>query len=205
MDVQLTVSHVVEADIPPMRGSRFRGRLLPVADDAEVRAALEAVAADHPDATHHAYAVRFAPDGGRWRAHDAGEPHGSAGLPIYRRLQGRGLVDALLIVTRWYGGTPLGVGGLARAYGDAADAVLAVAPVVERVPRARYVLRHAYADGPLVDAVLRSVGLVTSEAVYDVEVRRILDIPIRDVERVEAILRDASRGSVRLAREEASS
>ncbi|MCB9826374.1 MAG: YigZ family protein [Planctomycetes bacterium] len=197
MGVQRTVAHVVEADTPPVKGSRFRGRLVPVGDEVEIRQALEDVAREHPQATHHAYAWRLAPDGGRWRAHDAGEPKGTAGLPLMRRLEGSGLVDALLIVTRWYGGTQLGVGGLARAYGDAAAAVLALAPVVERIERRAYALRHAYADGPAVESLLRAAGLEPRESSYTDEVLLVLDVPVADVERLAAALRDATRGHAR--------
>jgi len=197
MGVQRTVAHVVEADTPPVRGSRFRGRLVPVQDESAIRDALEAVAREHREATHHAYAWRLAPDGGRWRAHDAGEPKGSAGLPLLRRLEGSGLVDALLVVTRWYGGTQLGVGGLARAYGDAAAAVLAVAPVVERVERRAFAVRHGYPDAPAVAAVLRGLGLEPRDATYADDVHFVLDVPVADVERVAALLRDATRGQAR--------
>lgn len=197
MSVQRTVAHLVEADTPPVKGSRFRGRLVPVKDEAGIRQALDAVARDHPEATHHAYAWRLAPDGGRWRAHDAGEPKGTAGLPLLRRLEGSGLVDALLIVTRWYGGTQLGVGGLARAYGDAAAAVLERAPVVERIERRAFAVRHAYADAPAIEALLRASGLVAREASYAEDVYFVVDVPVADVERVAALLRDATRGQAR--------
>ena len=88
-------------------------------------------------ATHHCWAYRLGPDDPAPRASDDGEPSGSAGGPILRELEGRDLHHVVVVVTRYYGGTKLGVGGLARAYGEAAGAALDAGRqrrVVLRVP-----------------------------------------------------------------------
>ncbi|HEX9668622.1 MAG TPA: YigZ family protein [Thermoanaerobaculia bacterium] len=115
------------------RGSRFRSFVLPVAGEEEARAALAALARRFPDATHHCWAWRLG-DPPRARSADAGEPAGTAGAPILRALAGAGLSDVLAVVVRWFGGTKLGKGGLARAYAAATRAALADLQVVERVP-----------------------------------------------------------------------
>ena len=198
MDVERTVAGPVEADIEPRRGSRFRGRVVPVEDEAAAQAALQAVAHAHPDASHHAYAWRLPPDGGRWRAHDGGEPRGSAGAPLLRRLEGSGLVGVLVVVTRWYGGTPLGVGGLARAYGDAAAAALARVEVIERVPSVEVELEHGHAADPAVQALLRRLGATPGAATFGERVRRRVTVAVRDVPTLGSLFRDATRGDGRL-------
>ena len=74
--------------------------------------------------TSSRFAYRLGPGGDQFRFGDDGEPSGSAGRPILRQIEGRHLTDTVVVVTRYFGGTKLGVGGLIRAYGDAAAAVL---------------------------------------------------------------------------------
>lgn len=125
------------------RGSRFLARLLPVAGAAEADAAIRRVAAADRDATHHCWARRLGwPP--RERSSDAGEPSGTAGVPILRVLSGAGLSDALLVVSRWFGGVKLGKGGLARAYAAAAREAVAAAELVRRFPTVTLVLRLPY-------------------------------------------------------------
>jgi putative IMPACT (imprinted ancient) family translation regulator len=78
------------------------------------------------------------------RCFDAGEPRGTAGPPILRVLQGAALSDGLIAVVRWFGGTKLGKGGLARAYAEAAKLALAQASLVDRVPVVRLRLELPY-------------------------------------------------------------
>ncbi|MBU1706603.1 YigZ family protein [bacterium] len=108
-------------------GSRFLGFALPVVTEQEISERLTEHAREFHDATHHCSAWIL---GAERREHssDAGEPHGTAGIPILRAIQAARLTDALVIVTRYYGGTKLGKGNLARAYSTAASEALAVAP-----------------------------------------------------------------------------
>ncbi len=97
------------------KGSRFLALVIPVTGEAEARRALEELRRRFPDATHHCWAWRLGAAGAE-RCSDAGEPAGTAGQPILRVLRGVGISDVLAVVMRWYGGTKLGKGGLARAY-----------------------------------------------------------------------------------------
>ena len=107
----------------PIKGSRFIVDVSPAGDEDEARQVLTQVRADFPDASHHCWAWRIA-DPAIDRVNDDGEPSGSAGRPILAQLTGRDPVDTAVIVTRYFGGTKLGVGGLVRAYGGAAGAAL---------------------------------------------------------------------------------
>lgn len=115
------------------RGSRFLAIAGPAGDETAARAALAELARRFPDATHHCWAWRLGSPP-RERSSDAGEPAGTAGVPILQALRGADLSDALVVVVRWFGGTKLGKGGLARAYAAAAREALAAVPVVARVP-----------------------------------------------------------------------
>jgi putative IMPACT (imprinted ancient) family translation regulator len=96
--------------------------------------------------THHCAAYRLGRDGEDFRYDDDGEPSGTAGPPILRQIDAQTLTNTLVVVTRYFGGTELGIGGLARACGDVASAALDAATVVERVLRTPVRLQFAYDD-----------------------------------------------------------
>ena len=112
--------------------SRFIGQVWPVRTEAEAREKIEAVKKQHHDARHNCwcYALRD----GTLRYSDDGEPQGTAGQPMLEVLRGQGVTDAVIVVTRYFGGILLGTGGLARAYTKGArDALSAAGISVERL------------------------------------------------------------------------
>ena len=107
------------------KASVFLTELHP-AEDGDARAALLArIRKRDFDASHHCSAWRE--QGGAWGADDDGEPGGTAGAPMLKVLEGEGLVDVLVVCTRWFGGTKLGTGGLVRAYTEAVQGAVAAA------------------------------------------------------------------------------
>lgn len=120
-----------------VRDSRFLARAFPADSEEEARERIADAEREHPDATHHCYAFRLGADGSLERAGDAGEPAGSAGPPILAVIRGRGLTNVGVVVSRYFGGTKVGIGGLARAYRDAARAALDAGTVQERPLRHR--------------------------------------------------------------------
>ena len=114
--------------------SRFIGSLAPAFSIEEAKAFIHQVKAEFTDASHHvpAYLIGF---GESVIAHcsDAGEPSGTAGRPVLAVLQGSGLGDIVVVITRYFGGTKLGTGGLVRAYSDSAREVLSAVKRAERV------------------------------------------------------------------------
>jgi uncharacterized YigZ family protein len=114
--------------------SRFIATIAPVFNVAEAREFVERIRAEFADATHNVPAFVVG-HGAAVLAHcnDDGEPAGTAGRPALAVLQGSGLGDAAVVITRYFGGTKLGTGGLVRAYGDAVRAVLAAAPRAAKV------------------------------------------------------------------------
>jgi uncharacterized YigZ family protein len=118
-----------------VKNSLFIATAAPVFSVEEAREFMARIKSEFSDASHNvpAYAVGYGP---AVIAHcsDDGEPSGTAGRPILAVLQGSGLGDLAIVVTRYFGGTKLGTGGLARAYGDAAKAVLEILPRAEKVP-----------------------------------------------------------------------
>ena len=103
-----SIEAAVQVEIPRILRSRFVADAIPVTDEAAIFSALQQCRERSPDASHVCYAWCLPPDGQVWRANDDGEPRGSAGMPILKRIQGLGLMGVLIAVTRWYGGTNLG-------------------------------------------------------------------------------------------------
>ncbi len=107
-----------------VRKSRFLARAFRAATAESAAAILKTVRLENRDASHHGWAWRIGPAAEQARYSDDGEPSGTAGPPILNVLARRELTHVLLVVTRWFGGTKLGAGGLARAYGEAAKAAI---------------------------------------------------------------------------------
>lgn len=108
--------------------SRFIAQAHPVLHEAEALSFLQQVKAQHPCARHHVYAYVLR-ENTRIRYSDDGEPQKTAGLPVLEVIQGAGLSDVIIVVTRYFGGTLLGTGGLVRAYTQAAQAVVRAAEI----------------------------------------------------------------------------
>jgi uncharacterized YigZ family protein len=183
-----------------VRGSRFLAVASPAGAEADALAEVEALRRAHHDATHVAFAWRLgSPDGGvRTRASDAGEPAGTAGRPILAAIEAGGLVDALVVVVRWFGGTKLGTGGLARAYGDAAAAALAAAGTTIRYDRVRLALDCPYDRVPAVKRLIGPPEVLLVAEEFGASARFELAVRRSRVDVVLARLADARVSATRL-------
>jgi uncharacterized YigZ family protein len=136
--------------------SRFVATLAPALDDAAAEQVVAAIRQEFPDARHHCVATVHGSHGEQRRGDDDGEPGGTAGAPMLAALAGARLTDVVAVVTRYFGGTLLGSGGLVRAYGGAvADAVR----VAERRSRAWVhvlTIRTGHADAGQLENRLRA-------------------------------------------------
>lgn len=115
-----------------VKGSRFIAAVFPVSDKEEAKVFLTGIQKKYYDATHNCYAWRIHPS--LEKSSDDGEPAGSAGKPILQVLKGSFLTNTLVVVTRYFGGTKLGIGGLVRAYGEAASMALEKVKAVTLYP-----------------------------------------------------------------------
>lgn len=113
-----------------IKKSRFIGVIAPCENEQMVLNELKALQTQHPHATHIAFAYRLKTSNGIvYRFHDAGEPTGTAGKPIFQHIEGKDVVNVLVAVIRYFGGVKLGAGGLTRAYGNTAKQVIDAAPL----------------------------------------------------------------------------
>jgi uncharacterized YigZ family protein len=118
----------------------------------------------HHDARHHCSAFVVGADAALRRSNDDGEPAGTAGAPMLEVLTRRDVSDVVAVVTRWFGGTLLGAGGLVRAYGDAVGLALDAAGLQERGLRHSMQVQASAADAGVLDHRLRALGTVTDVA-----------------------------------------
>lgn len=116
-DRYYTVLSAAEGEIK-VKGSRFLSFISPVKNIEEAETRIRFITRKYHDASHVCFAYRI--EGGIFRTSDAGEPPGTAGRPILDVIDGHGLCYVLCVVVRYFGGTKLGTGGLARAYAEAA-------------------------------------------------------------------------------------
>jgi len=176
--------------------SRFLSFLTPVSSMADIEAQRERLRRAYHDASHRPFAYRILAGGGGviGRADDDGEPAGSAGAPILQRIEGGDLLNVLIIVVRYFGGTKLGIGGLARAYSDAAGEALEQARIIVKRIDARIKVRF---PPELTSAVMRTIhryGADLAGIEYDGEAHALLTIPRSRTEVFITALRDATGG-----------
>lgn len=187
---EVRVNHVVV-------NSRFIARLAPVFDTAEARAFIEKVRREFPDANHHVPA--FIIGGGNTKAEycsDDGEPSGTAGRPVLAVLRGSSLGDAILVVTRYFGGTLLGKGGLVKAYTESAQ--LAVKSV-SRARKKHFLIAELALPYNKLEQIRSLVfsqhGKIESEDFTEI-VRMVMMIPNEGFASFEASIRDLSAGKI---------
>jgi uncharacterized YigZ family protein len=176
-----------------LKKSRFIGCVEPVADRVAALARVAQLRAEHPGATHVCWALMA---GGHSAANDDGEPGGTAGRPMLEVLRHQDLEGVLATVVRYYGGTPLGAGGLVRAYTDSvAQALLGADKVpVIRWQQLRCVLPYAL-EGWL-RRELESFGAALTEVQHGEGVDATLRVPESRAAALVARINDAGQGRV---------
>jgi len=158
------------------RNSRFLAFGYPVETTDQVHEILGTLKKKYHDARHHCYAYRIGPEKEAFRMHDDGEPSGTAGKPIYSQLVSHRLVNVLIVVVRYFGGTLLGAGGLINAYRSAAGDMISKASVVDRYLVNRYHLSFPYEKLSLVMKVLKDENVVPAAPEYDVNCTLIVGV-----------------------------
>lgn len=178
------VTQETRYEIAKIKGSRFIATAGPFQDEGELAAVITRLRDQYPEANHHCSAWRSKD---RCRAHDDGEPSGTAGRPILQQLDGRGIDQTFVVVTRIFGGTKLGTGGLVRAYAAAAGAVLDVAPMAEYVETQRVRVTVPYELQGAVESVMTAHAIARVDAVFAEAVTQVLEVPL---DRLDVVLAD---------------
>lgn len=180
--------------IEKVKGSRFIADVTPIEDEASALAFVARIKRRESRASHHCWAFRLAD--GRERSSDDGEPGGTAGPPILQRIVGQNLHGVIVVVTRYYGGTNLGTGGLIRAYGAAASAVLESAAVAISVVTTQVRFRYAYTHSQAVDAALSKHHGTIASSDYADSVNATASLPVGEVDDFIPSLSESTSGQV---------
>jgi len=159
-----------------VRGSEFIATVIPVTSKDQALKELESLRSEFWDATHNCFAYRIGKGGLEFRTSDDGEPSGSAGKPILFVLHKYDVSDILMVITRYYGGTKLGVGGLARAYSDSSSAVLELCVKIPVYSTKDIKVLCMYEDVDIIRRIIDSYA-INSDSEYRDAVEFIARIP----------------------------
>ena len=197
----LTIKSLVKTEIK-IKNSRFITFAVPVKNKKECQIILSKYQKLYHDASHVCYAYRFGVgDRQLFRYSDAGEPAGTAGAPIYKVIEGADITDLIVLVVRYFGGIKLGVGGLIRAYTEAAKEVLQTARIVKKEIKETVHFEIMY---DILNKILHEISVFDIKIIeqnYSDQIEFIVAAPINKVLKFKESLTNISSGSVKFISE----
>lgn len=176
--------------------SRFIGYAMPINSEEEALAFIDKIKANHRDATHNVYAYVFGKDSNIQRFSDDGEPSGTAGIPVLEVIKKENLRNVVVVVTRYFGGTKLGAGGLIRAYTRGAKIGLDSGNMVDMILHAKIKIRIDYTLYGKVENYLINENYIVDESVFDDGVNIFVYIEDSKIEDFTKIITDLTNGNV---------
>lgn len=199
MAVRIPIETAVEEIF--VKGSRFIAEACFVKDRAEADFIIKQKKNEHPKASHVVSAFCLGPTGKEILGmSDDGEPKGTAGRPALEVLKGRELTSTLVTIIRYFGGTKLGTGGLVKAYGDSAKAVLDILKTEELISKTRFSFHCNYNLITLIDIAIDECGAQIVDRQFDTGVDYEIEIADTDIPKIERRLEDISNGLISLTK-----
>ncbi len=178
--------------------SRFVGYAFPVATEEEAQAKITEIKKKHYDARHNCFAYAIGSENTLYRFSDDGEPQGTAGKPILEVIQGNGVTDICIVVTRYFGGTLLGTGGLVRAYTEAAKLGLMDAGIRTMEQVTEVSICTSYNDSGKVQYILNDQEMVIENTDYTDVVTFTVAVPVEDVGRISKKITEATAARAKI-------
>ena len=182
--------------------SRFIADLKPVSCEEEALAFIEEIRKKYWDARHHCYVYRIGERSQTVRFSDDGEPAQTAGKPMLDVLAGQDIHDVCAVVTRYFGGTLLGTGGLVRAYSQAVQEGLKHCLVVEKRPGVRLTVDTDYNGVGKIQYIAAQTGLTALDSAYTDRAAFTYMVPSEQLEAFEKQITAATAGRALLRRED---
>ena len=199
MDIK-TVYKGATAEIVEKK-SRFIGEVYPVTSEDEAAAILEKVKKQYWDARHHCWAYVVGEVQPVERFSDDGEPSGTAGKPILEVLRGAGVTNTLIVVTRYFGGTLLGTGGLVRAYTKASQEALTVSTIITRISGFKLKITTDYTGIGKIQYILGQRKIPILDSVYTDKVEVYVLVSEEEEHPLTAEITEGTNGQALIERE----
>jgi uncharacterized YigZ family protein len=166
------------------KGSRFVSSAIPVSGQEEIKPIIDKIRKENHEARHHCFAYMLGNERITWRINDDGEPSGTAGRPILGQINSYGLTNIIIVVSRYFGGTLLGVSGLINAYRTAAAYAIQNAEIIERTLHCFYEITYPYISMNDVMRIIKEENLGQSKQSFELECSIVLDFRISVKEKV---------------------
>ncbi|MBX7045765.1 MAG: YigZ family protein [Ignavibacteria bacterium] len=190
-----TIISPAEAELKVSK-SKFISQVFPVLNSEEVNQALLLSRKKYYDAAHHPFAYRLGLDKNNFRYSDDGEPSGSAGKPIMEVIDKNELTNVLLVVTRYFGGVKLGVGGLRRAIFDASELVVQTAKIITKQISENFLIEFDYKYIGAVMNFLEKERIIILNNTSDDKVKLQCEVIVSKIERFKDELGKLTNASV---------
>ena len=181
-----------------IKGSRFLSEVFIIQNQAEVRSIIKDQKNKYSDATHVCHAFISGKNAEVMGMSDDGEPGGTAGRPMLDVLKGRSVTNILVTVTRWFGGTLLGTGGLVHAYGDSVKQVLDKLELVELIDKSSFSFKCDYAQYQVLKKLMQNYTLYEVAEDFGSVITVSGRIAVTAVEDFKAHIFDSTNGQVQL-------
>lgn len=172
--------------------------VIPAAEEEEALAFIEAMNKKYWNATHNCFAYVIGERNEIQRCSDDGEPSGTAGKPMLDVLLGEELHNTAVVVTRYFGGTLLGTGGLVRAYSSAVKAGLASSVIITKKQGIKLEITTEYTGLGKIQYILAEKGMTVLDTLYTDKVEMTVLVPARELEGLKAAIMEGTNGRVRM-------
>lgn len=186
-------------DMVVVRRSKFIGAAGHAEDEGQALGFLEKIKEEHKQATHHVYAYQIGENNQLQRFSDDGEPSGTAGMPVLEVIKQMDLRNVVVVVTRYFGGTLLGAGGLIRAYTEAAKIGILAAGIVRMVLHTRFQITVDYTFAGKLQNVVMESGWRLEDTEYGAQVCFTVLAPCGEEARLKEAFTEITSGQAVIA------
>jgi uncharacterized YigZ family protein len=196
-DQYWTISDLAQSKLK-IKGSIFIAFAFPVSSEREARERIKKVSKETFDATHHCFAYKIKTDESEIvKYSDAGEPHGTAGSPILSAIESERLSNVLVVVTRYFGGTKLGTGGLSRAYRQTAQEALRDCQKVNKFVTAEFTFQFYISYIGRVKQILSRFGCRILEERFEDRVSMKAEVRRGNLDKLKKELLESTNGQIK--------
>ena len=176
-----------------IKRSTFIVHLHSVESMKEAKNYISKIAAEHKTANHNCWAYIVGDKGETFHSSDAGEPSGTAGLPMLNTLKKHNMTNIVAVVTRYFGGTKLGIRGLIDAYGESVENAIAKSPLKKLVKTSEFNITTTYDFGEILKHKITNMGATISDIEYSEKIKLKITIEDHDKEVLEKYLKEMER------------